>query len=167
MKNAIRTCAPDYSMRRMLVDYVNKLYVPAMISGAVFAEKSFDLAREMNAWKNGIRQRWGSTHVEARVSGNGQLTVGEAVPVSARVWLNGIPEASVAVEAVLGTLDSKGALLDPQVVTLHPAGRENDALLFNGEIRPEDSGRFALGVRLRPQHEKMVNPYEMGLTRWA
>ncbi|MFN8443138.1 MAG: alpha-glucan family phosphorylase [Caldilineaceae bacterium] len=167
MKNAIRTCAPDYSMRRMLVDYVNQLYAPAMKSGTRFAANQFELAREINAWKSGVRQRWGSIHIEANTENGAQLTVGESVNVNARAWLNGIPESSIAVEAVYGATNGKGEVTEVEVVPLSKIGQDYDALLYKGNLTLNHSGRFALGVRMRPNHSEMINPYEMGLMRWA
>jgi starch phosphorylase len=44
-KEAIRTVAPEFSARRMVIDYVNKLYGPAAgVSEPVVAEKRAVLA---------------------------------------------------------------------------------------------------------------------------
>ena len=44
-KEAIRTVAPNFSARRMLIDYVDKLYAPASVGGAPVASKALVSAR--------------------------------------------------------------------------------------------------------------------------
>src|SRR5262249_45211018 len=47
MKEAIRTIAPQFSMRRMLKDYTNQLYVPALRHGQRIDAEEYALAREL------------------------------------------------------------------------------------------------------------------------
>ncbi len=39
--------------------------------------------------------------------------------------------------------------------------------IYAGKIEAADSGRFELGVRVRPHHEVMLHPFETGLCTWA
>ncbi len=167
MKNVVRTCAPAYSMTRMVKEYTNCYYLPAATNGRQYSADQFKLARELAVWKAQISQRWSSLHLEAKTQGDMQITVGDPLQIEARLWLNGLPETNVAVEIVAGRQDAKGELLNPQVTPMQPAGTDNGALLFQGELKPTDSGRLALGVRARPTHPAMIDPYEMGLSHWA
>jgi starch phosphorylase len=167
MKNAIRSCAPQYSMRRMLVDYLNQLYLPAMASERRYAQNNFAVAREMMNWKAGLRQRWNSIHIEALAVDQKQLTVGEAVNVAARLWLNGIPEEHVSVEAVYGGQNLEGQLVEPKVVALQASEWDNGVRIYKGAVAPSDSGRFVVGLRVRPHHTNLLNSYETGMMRWA
>jgi hypothetical protein len=71
------------------------------------------------------------------------------------------------VEIVSGGQDRQGQLVDPQVTLMQRTGEEHGALLYQGQLTPADSGVLALGVRLRPAHPALSNPYETGLSRWA
>ncbi len=167
MKNVVRTCAPAYSMTRMVKEYTVCYYLPAASHGRQYSAEQCKLARELAVWKAQISQRWSSLHIEAKTRGDLQMTVGDALQVDARLWLNGMPEASVAVEIVTGRQDAKGELIDPQVTPMQANGTDNGALLFQGELTPTDSGRLALGVRARPTHPALIDSYEMGLSHWA
>ena len=46
-------------------------------------------------------------------------------------------------------------------------GEENGAFVYQGAFTPADSGVIALGVRARPEHPTLVNPNELGLSKWA
>ena len=51
MKNSIESCAPAFSMQRMLIDYVEDYYLPAAASGQVFVADGYADARGLAAWK--------------------------------------------------------------------------------------------------------------------
>ena len=69
MKNAIRTCTPQFSMMRMVKEYTDRFYLPAAATGSRFAGDHFALARSVAQWKQQIRQRWSNVRVEAVVQG--------------------------------------------------------------------------------------------------
>lgn len=167
MKAAIMTCAPHFSMQRMVKEYTTRYYVAAAATGARFTTGNYALAREIAAWKARLRQRWGSLHIEGELQGATQTDVGEPVLVQARLWLNGLPADAVAVEVVAGAQGRSGELVAPQVVPMQLAGEENGALLYQGTLTPENSGVIALGVRARPNHPALVHPNELGLSKWA
>ena len=56
--------------------------------------------------------------MEARNQNDIQLTVGDTLPVEAKVYLNGLAKEDVAVEIVTGMQNSQGQLIDPQVTPM-------------------------------------------------
>jgi len=167
MKNAIKTCAPTFSMRRMVKDYTELYYLPAAVSGDRYRADNFRLARDVAAWKRNLPQQWQALHLQAEMVDSNQLTVGEALKVRARLWPNGVVTDQVAVELLSGAQDSRGQLLAPTVVPMQAVGQQDGAVLFEGSITPGDSGVFVVGVRARPTHAGLINPYETGVSRWA
>ncbi|MFN8492964.1 MAG: alpha-glucan family phosphorylase [Caldilineaceae bacterium] len=167
MKNVIRTCAPEYSMSRMVKEYTTQYYLPAAANAPRYAANHYALARELSAWKAQMAQRWYAIHLTAQARDGLQITVGDVLQVDAQLHLNGIPADQVAVEIVAGVQDAQGQLQEPQVTPMKAAGDKDGALLFHGELTPADSGRFVVGVRARPTHPGLIDPYETGLNRWA
>lgn len=167
MKAAIRSCAPQFSMQRMVKDYTTQYYLPAAANSERFAADHFSLARELAGWKREVLQRWPNVHLEALLAGATQTNVGEPVTIKGKLWLNGFPAEAVAVEIVAGRPGEENGLHAPQVVPMQQVGEEQGALLFQGVLTPSDSGVFAVGVRARPTHPGLVNPYELGLSKWA
>jgi starch phosphorylase len=167
MKNAMRTCAPEFSMRRMVKEYAESYYLPAAEHGKAFAADNYALARALAAWKGELPQRWQALHLQATPQGNGQLTVGEVLQLQAKLWLNGVNADHVAVEMVAGRQDKAGALHDPIVVPMQRVREENGALIYEGALTPQDSGVISIGVRARPVYQGMINPNEVAVSRWA
>ncbi|MEZ4716319.1 MAG: alpha-glucan family phosphorylase [Caldilineaceae bacterium] len=167
MKNAIRTCAPQFSMRRMVKDYVNQLYLPAASSGTLYQSDNYKVAKQMAAWKQQMRQRWQSIGIQSVAPAALQITVDEPLDLGARVWLNGTPESDVAVEIVSGHLNADGELVDIHVAPMSEDGNDGDALRYKGELQPHESGQLGIGIRVRPSNPNLIHPYETGLNKWA
>ncbi|MEZ4676981.1 MAG: hypothetical protein R2932_22450 [Caldilineaceae bacterium] len=120
--------------------------MPAAANGSRYTADNFAIAREIATWKGELAQRWQALHLEAALSSGGQLTVGEALNVRAKLWLNGIDETQVAVELIAGTQNGHGELLDPITMPMQTVNRENGALIYEGSLTPDDSGILTLGV---------------------
>lgn len=167
MKNAILTCAPKFSMSRMVIDYTEQFYLPAAATGRCYQQEKFAVAQQMAAWKAGLRSRWFNVHIERMPLSVEHVKVGESVPVQARVWLHGIPQDQVVVEIVAGTQSADEELVAPELQPMLPAGNTGDGLLYAGEFRPTRSGSIALAVRVRPQNPNQLHPIEPNLVKWA
>ena len=167
MKNAIRTCAPQFSMKRMVKEYATLYYLPAAANQQAFAANNYALARDLAAWKGRIAQQWQPLYLQAAIDGISQIIVGDKVRVHARVWLNGVPEGQVAVELLAGAVNGNGQFTAPQVTLMQLIGQENGAMLYQAEVAPTDSGVVHVGVRARPRHPGLIHPNETGVSRWA
>lgn len=167
MKNSIRTCGPDFSMRRMVVDYTEKFYLPAAVSGKEFRTEQFSVARQLAAWKQDLSRRWSTMRLEANQLDGNVVKLGQGVEVTARLWFNEVPLSSICVEAVIGEPDPATGLRHPLTVPLKYTSTHDGVAEFSGVVAPGDSGSFAIGVRARPSNEQLIHPYELGLITWA
>jgi starch phosphorylase len=167
MKEAIRTVAPQFSMRRMVKDYIERLYLPAAHLGQAVLADHYDLARMLAAWKARVRAAWPAVQITAQGPHDGQLAVNQSVDVSASVRLGGLTMRDVAVELVWGR-DDNGKLRDPEVVPMEPGEAQNDGRqTFRMRFTPHRNGALIYGVRVRPNHPALPDPNEMGLATWA
>src|SRR2546426_4063161 len=63
MKEAIRTCTPAFSMRRMVKEYTTRFYVPAIQQGIQIEQNKYEKARVLADWKEEIRQAWSNMEI--------------------------------------------------------------------------------------------------------
>jgi starch phosphorylase len=168
MKDAIRTVAPQFSMRRMVKEYVEQLYLPASHLGQQIATDHYAQARQLAAWKARVRAAWPAVQIEAKGPHDGQLAIDQSIEVWAAVRLGGLTMQDVAVELVWGA-DDNGKVQDD--VTVVPM--QSDETLSDGRqayrmrFTPTRNGTLLYGVRVRPNHPALPNPNEMGLATWA
>lgn len=166
-KEAIRTLAPAFSTRRMVQDYSQVLYVPAVEHGFKLAENAFALARHLSAWKGMVRLNWHHIHLEARGPREQRLTVGDELGLEARVRLGGLDPAHFVVEICQGR-EVNGELGSFEVVEMERTERIGEGIYaYSGHMQPKTGGSYSYGVRVRPAHPDLLDDHEVGLVRWA
>lgn len=167
MKEAIRTVAPQFSMRRMVKQYVEELYLPALQLGARIDADNYRPARELAEWKRKIRESWGQVALRVEGPREGQLQVGEPMEINAYVSLGNLRPTDVRVELVAGR-DEDGDVVDRRVIPMQQLAKTDDGLYrYRGQLQAESNGSLVYGVRIVPAHAGLAHPFEVGLARWA
>ncbi len=167
MKEAIRTIAPEFSMRRMVKDYTERLYVLGEQQGQRLAQDHYALARSLAAWKKQVIQTWPEVGLWAVGPTEGQIAIGQSVDITAYARLASLRPEDVLVEVVYGQ-DEDGHLSDASYQRMDQDGQENDgSYRYRTRILPEIGGSLVYGVRLLPSHPALLDRHEMGLVRWA
>jgi starch phosphorylase len=65
-------------------------------------------------------------------------------------------------------MDHQGEFTDRETFTLTCTQEaEQGVFCYEGEISCGRPGRFGYTVRITPSHEKLGNPYALGLVTWA
>lgn len=167
MKEAIRTCAPQFSMRRMVKDYVNDLYIPALLLGQRIDADNYQQARELASWKQSLLPAWERVALTVEGPREGRLAIGQPVRLTALVRLGDLTPDDVRVELIAGR-DDDGVLRDHQILPMEREGNpDNGVYYYGGQLAPATSGSLVYGVRIVPHHTGLPHAYEIGLARWA
>jgi starch phosphorylase len=167
MKEAIRTVAPAFSMRRMVEEYVEHLYIPALDYGHKIDADNYTLARDLADWERFVRAAWPDVELSAAGPREGQLAVESPAEVTATVRLGKLRPQDVRVELVAAR-DENGALRDRRVIPMEPTGEgAGGARRYVAQLHPDTNGSLVYGVRVVPYHPGLLHPLELGLARWA
>jgi len=167
MKEAIRTCAPDFSMRRMVKEYTTRYYVPGIQQGQQIEQSRFEKARTLATWKEKIRQHWDSVHLYLEGRRDGQLSLGEGIEVRAWVRASQLRPEDFSIELVYGEA-SDDQVLPQHTLPMEYTRQEPDgAYRYDIRLKPGASGSIAYGVRVLPNHPLLAGKHDMGLVRWA
>ena len=167
MKEAIKTVAPTYSMRRMVKEYVESLYLPALALGARIDADHYRLARELVEWEQRVRENWPDVSLQVEGPRDGQLQIGQPITLTALTSLDGLTPDDVRVELIYGQ-DDDGAVRGRCVVAMERKGKaEHGVYRYHATIHPETTGSLVYGVRATPTHPGLASPYELGLAHWA
>jgi starch phosphorylase len=167
MKEAIRTVAPEFSMRRMVKEYTERFYVPGATHGQELAQDHYTLARSLAAWKQKVLRAWPQVGIWASGPTEGQIAIGQSIDVSAYLRLADLKPEDVLVEVVYGH-DEDGHLIGSIYQPMEQDGQESDgAYRYRTRLLPQNGGSFVYGVRVLPAHPALLDRHEMGLVRWA
>ncbi len=167
MKEAIRTCVPAFSMRRMVKEYTTRFYVPGIRAGIEMEESRYEKARVLARWKERVRQNWPKLELFVEGRREGQLSLGEGLDVTAWVRTDGLQKEDLVVELVYG--EARDDLILPdQTLPMNYIKKELDgSMRYAIRLRPAESGGVGYGVRVLPTHPALPGKYDMGLVRWA
>ncbi len=166
MRASIQSVAPAFSFDRMLKQYVATYYTPAGARGRRVDEDGFAGARDLSVWQARVTAAWSRVSVSADGPAASEIKVGEPVRVQAVLRTDSLSPDDLAVELVFGR-GRDGDLDDAAVLPLHRVGGDGGEYHFEGELRSPESGMFVYGVRVRPQHALLPNPFAAYLVRWA
>ncbi len=166
MRSAIASVAPDFSLARMLKEYVTKFYTPAADLGRRISRDGYAGARALAGWEARVLGGWSEVSLTAAGPAQAEMSVGRPLAVQASLRPGALRPDDLAVELVCGhTLGDD--LADAVVLPMQPAGHQGDEYRYTAALDVPESGAFAYGVRVRPNHPDLPNPFALGLVKWA
>ncbi len=169
MKNAIAHLVPEFNTSRMVREYTERFYVPAIKESSRMRADDLAGAKALTAWKARVRQAWGQVGIrEVAAKGAAELKVGESMRVDALVHLGTLSPDDVAVELYYGPTAGAHELTHGEIVRMKVQGGPIDGVYkYAGEIPSLASGAHAFAARVMPWNADMSHPYETSLIRWA
>ncbi len=167
MKEAIRTCAPQFSMRRMVKDYTKSYYVPDIQHSQYIEQNHYEQARTLAAWKERVRAAWSKLELYVDGRRDGQLSLGEGIDVRAWVRGNGLSPEDLSVELVYGETNEEDVQAQHSIPMTYTKQEQDGSYRYDAQLKPDESGSIAYNVRVVPTHSGLTEKYEMGLIRWA
>jgi len=165
-KRSMASLLPRYDASRMLAEYVSKFYLPAARQGERYAERSYEAAKTVAAWKTRVRAAWPGVSARRLDPAAQRVSFGDSMPVELAVRLNGLAPADVRVELLL----SRGPREPDGIVHTHElahAGAVEGEQRFSLQLKPGLCGRLDYRIRLYPKHDLLTHPFEMGLMTWV
>ena len=169
MKASMQSLCPVFSTDRMVQEYTRHCYLPSGGMWEKLSRNGLELASELSAWKEKMHRLWHQVRIdEVEAEGEREVTVGTMIPLRAKIRTGEIPLTEIAVEAYIGVLDSLGAIVGGELVSLAPAGEYGPgAYHFGGEIECRFCGRHGFMLRVMPKHRELGPVYEPGLLLWG
>jgi len=169
MKSAMLSIGPQYNTNRMVREYTEKMYLPAIDHYTTLTADNFKRAKKFAVWKENLRRQWQTIKIGGViVDDHMTLKVGESLTVRARIDLGQLKPEDVSVELYYGSLNARGEIENPKVALMKPSDKPKGTVYeFIGVNKLETSGRLGHTVRILPRHEDLDNPYKLGLILWA
>jgi starch phosphorylase len=169
MKGAMRAIGPEFNTNRMVREYTERMYLPALDRYNDLTTNSFARAKQIAVWKQHLRESWPELKIlEVTVDNHKTLKVGESVTIRASVNLGHLKAEDVSVELFYGALNAGGEIENPKVALMKPTGSPKGSVYeFVGVNKLVMSGRLGHTVRILPHHADLDNPLKLGLVLWA
>ncbi|MDL2272103.1 alpha-glucan family phosphorylase [Desulfovibrio sp. OttesenSCG-928-I05] len=169
MKRALVELGPRYSSHRMVEDYFDTAYAPALRSHVDLCANNYAPARELSEWRMNIMTRWSDLQIkDVTITKNDDVHVGDQMVVEASIYTAGIPLENLSVNIYAGSVGQDNNFLERSLFPMEPIGDMHDGWQkFRGQASPGEAGRFGFTVQAMPVHPLLPNKHSLGLIRWA
>jgi starch phosphorylase len=171
MKATIQKTGEMFASQRMLMDYANQFYIPAITAAQKLRANDFALTKEVSAWIDRVSRSWERIHIRdinfADIGGT--VEVGQLIDINMQVDLGEITPNDVSVEIVFGQLNSQERFLSfsPTVATLNGSPEGKDGVYeYHGQVVCRESGRLGITARVVPKNEYLLQTAKPKLISW-
>ncbi|MBN1397404.1 MAG: alpha-glucan family phosphorylase [Bacteroidetes bacterium] len=169
MKTAMRAIGPEFNTTRMVRQYIEEMYMPALQRAEILAKDNLEHARQLAAWKQNLRTNWSTLKIlEVKNERLDGFKVGDSCVIHAWLDLGKCRADDISVELFYGPLNANGNIESEKTSPMQYLKQaENGSHEFVGTIKLDKSGRIGHTVRVLPKHQDIDNPFREGLILWA
>ncbi len=168
MKSCIATLAPQFNTNRMVQDYTEKLYLPALQRTTMLRENKLEKSKTLCYQKYRLRDRWHQLKVmDVTANTSKPLGVREQLNATVKLTLGELKPDELRVQLYVGPLDNDGQITHGQATNLkHVKDLGGGVHEFAGNTAITTSGRHGFAIRILPGGELFEGIYEPGLIYW-
>lgn len=168
MKESIISTGGKYSTSRMVVDYVNDLYMPlANLYNTYYSD--LENVAAYNEWKEKIKLNWNNIKItQLNNLDNITIDAGNQIEVSCKVKLMDIQVENISVQAYTGKITEDGIIEDIKVIEMNlaEADETEKEYLFKSRIKLTTGGNYGYTFRVMPKHEMLLDAENLNLVKW-
>lgn len=169
MKNSIMSTGGKYSTSRMVVDYVEKLYMPLCeLSNKYFV--NLEEVTSYTAWKKELKTNWNDIKIYQMSNlENITMDAGNNIDVSCAVELPNIDKDSVEVQVYYGKILDNGVVKSMQIIPMRfveEAKDKENTYIYNAKIELTTGGNYGYTFRVMPKHKMLLDPANLDLVKW-
>ncbi|MCL2610034.1 MAG: alpha-glucan phosphorylase, partial [Treponema sp.] len=169
MKDCMRQIGQSMSSHRMLLDYCEKFYFPALKNHKRQVKSDYAESKSLAAYFHRLREAWAGLRI-VKVEANNRPVMqrGDGLHVTAYIDLGKLSPEEVLVELYHGRVSNQNAEIVEARHTEMKWEKAKDGLnLYHVKVECQDTGFQGHTVRIMPKHEALVHPYQPGLIKWA
>jgi len=166
IKGSIADIAPNFTMKRMIDDYITRFYEPEAKRSSKLMAHDYALAKEIVAWKEKIVAAWdGIKVVDFRHTAdviNG--VTGEPYRVEITLDTNGIGRDLAIEQVIYRSQDGEERLAGTRPFKV--VKEDGNILTYELSTKVKDAGVFRYGYRIYPSNVNLPHRMDFAFTRW-
>lgn len=168
MKDSIISTGGNYSTSRMLVDYVEQLYMPlADITGAYYT--NLDEVTDFHKWKDETYSNWNDiTITQIKSLDNIVIDAGNKIDVSCKVKLPNIEVGHIQAEVYYGKVLENGVLERVDIIPMNliESDEGKKEYIYTAKIELSTGGNYGYTFRVVPKHPMLLDSANLNLIKW-
>ena len=167
IKRSIGHIAPQYTMQRMIEDYIRKFYEPEAIRNAKLTADNFAVAKEIAAWKEKVASKWdGVKVVEMTTTGDVHQnnTTGQPYTTTIKLDTNGLAD-DLGVELVIDKMEDN-QIKHWAVIPCKEVAKDGNIVTYEVSDKLRDPGVFRYGYRVYPKNALLPHRQDFAFVKW-
>jgi starch phosphorylase len=169
MKSCMRNIGQSMSSHRMLMDYFNNFYAPALKNYRRMSKDDYAEAKSLAGYLNRLKQSWDALKI-VKIESNAKPVMqrGDSLTVTAYLELGSISPEELRIELYHGSVSNQTReIVNARLSEMRFAGQEGNVYRYQVRIDCVDTGLQSHTVRILPKHDALVHPYRTGFVKWA
>lgn len=177
MKNSLVSILPVFNTHRMVKEYVEHMYLPAVKNSQIFSENQFENAKELARWIDRVENHWDriKVKVDHEIKNHSSIVLKYKEPLTLRceVNLGKLRPEEVKVQVYLVeangnfTREKRSNESRFELVEMTKQKSIDDKRhIYVASIVPSDSGNYEFTIRVLPYHRNQSDLVETGLAYW-
>jgi starch phosphorylase len=169
MKMCMQTIGQSMSSHRMLMDYCNKFYFPALKNYRRIAKDDYAESKALAAYLSKLRQVWDNLKI-LKIDSNAKpvMNRGDYMTVTAKIELSTLKPEEVLIELYHGSVSNQtNEIENARRSEMKAVGHEGTIFTYQVKIECTDTGMQGHTVRILPKHPALVHPYRANFIKWA
>ena len=168
MKASMRTIGKEFSTHRMLKEYSERFYIPALENWRGLYAGGFAQAKELAGYLAKVSLAWPAVAIsDLQTDAKPVMERGDTINVVAMVDLAGLEPSETRVELYHGALSSKGELQRAERDEMTAVEKKGGIWEYRITVTCTMTGQHGYSARVMPTHPALASPYVPGLVRWA
>ena len=165
IKNSIAHIAPNFTMKRMIDDYIERFYSKEGKYAKELKKNDFAKAKELVAWKDNVAARWDGIKVLDSTSVDSAVSIyGDKVTVSAKIDTNGLAD-DLGVEMVIYS-NEEGVQKFCNRYEMKEVAREGDVVKYELKHETKLAGMFNYAFRIYPKNPALAHRQSFAYLKW-
>ncbi len=167
MKSCMKNIGRQFSSYRMLTEYSEKFYMPALENYERFHSDQCRNTKLLAAYMERLEADWKNLEIRSVVvPSNTSPMTSERIEVQATVYLAELSPDDIACELYYGHLSSEGDIRGAGRIEMACSARKGKNADYKAEIVCTTTGRHGFSVRLIPKHELLAHRYIPKYIKW-
>jgi phosphorylase/glycogen(starch) synthase len=171
IKKSIAEIAPNFTMNRMLLDYMKKYYRKLYDRSVKIMKNDFDLAKELAAWKRIVSRLWNDLEIVSfhhpDISKH-SVILGNTYETEVILDLHNLSPNDIGVELVIKDFLSKdNGNGKTYAQEFEMAEMDHSKAVYRTKVTPVKPGTFDYGIRIFARNESLPHRQDFPLVRWV
>ena len=167
IKNSIAHIAPNFTMTRMINDYIDRFYSKEGERSTKLMANNYAVAKELAAWKENVAQKWNDINVvDIQISDSMRTSASCGEDIEATVVLNTVGLGRWIGADLVTHIEEDNQYKFHKCFTLEIVKEDGIFVTYHIKTKLKNPGSFRYSFRVFPTNENMAHRQDFAYVKW-